>query len=90
MRVVGTTIDPPATTPSSLAWLGNATLPDDTRRAVAEADYLLIACPLTLATRGMFNDQLLASEAAAFPLFSLLFPAALLLPTCVKEDRCPQ
>ena len=57
MRVIGTTLDPPATPPPGVAWLKtDAANP----QLMAESDFLVLACPLTTSTKGMVNSTLLS------------------------------
>lgn len=57
MRIIATTLHPPATTPPPLAWLGGD---DMNAQLMKEADYVMIACPLNNSTRGLVDKTLMA------------------------------
>jgi len=57
-RLIATTVDPPKTPPSPLAWIG-----DDSANVAlfAEADFVVVCVPLLNSTRGLVNASLLAA-----------------------------
>lgn len=56
LRVIGTTLNPPASPPEPLAWLGTD---KDNARLMAESDFVVIGCPLSNSTKGIVNSSLL-------------------------------
>ena len=66
MRVIGTTLDPPAVPPPGVAWLKTD---EANPQLMAESDFLVLACPLTASTEGMVDGTLL----------SLMKPTAVLI-----------
>mmetsp|Transcript_16777 Transcript_16777/g.41300 ORF Transcript_16777/g.41300 Transcript_16777/m.41300 type:complete len:364 (-) Transcript_16777:262-1353(-) len=58
MTVIATTLNPPSTPPSPLEWIGDDSM---NGKLCEQADFVVIACPLTPDTLGLFNETLLGS-----------------------------
>eukprot|EP00966_Prymnesium_polylepis_P198912 4610150-Prymnesium_polylepis.1 len=56
MRIVATTLDPPAQPPPPLSWIGDDS---DNPRLFREADFLVVCLPLLPSTRGLVGAALL-------------------------------
>ena len=68
MRVIATTLNPPAVPPPPLAWIG-----DDTQnpRLFSEADFLVVCTPLLSSTAGLVDAALLAKMSSEAVLINI-------------------
>ena len=68
MRIIATTLDPPATPPAPLSWIGDDT---ENPRLFQEADFLVVSLPLLDSTRGLVNAALLQQMSSTAVLINI-------------------